>query len=472
MKNAKLISVEHELPTTPRDILDGVRPSVFLGLWHDLARDGWSRSGEFAVTRPAPVIYAGARSSAQVITTDTGPTIEFAPSPAECVGEIDTQLRDLRKEVGCKLAERDIALLGSGIHPGVGTSEAEYYALRTPRGPYDYAIRERGWPHRSILNIAAMQEVIDLDTVTAPDVLRLFHRLAGIFLFLFRNDPDYLGSAGGRLSVRPDAWKCQVPHHGRFAADRHKIWLPETEIRSWGNYLDLLWMRNPMFILETKSDGLVYVPEHPTFLDFILKPPSEGWQARRLDNGSMVRVVPEFAHVAQTDWTYMGFARLRIFWKPDIELGKLTDWLHSGNDLDAFVSVNADKVLLENRSSACPLPGEEVVSLAFAAGLAANYTEALHYVDRRPYVFWLALAHAAEFAPLDSHVGDAYVPQLAQDVLTLSSDGLRGRERDESHFLEPIIRRCKALQSPSEEMLALHGARGMEAVLDRLRYRF
>lgn len=469
-----LISVEHELPARPLDGTQGVLPEVFEGLWEELESEGWKREGQFGVSRMPSCPCPGAKKPEQAFTTDTGPTLELASSPAETISDIEQQTSELREIAKVKLASRKIVLMGSGIHPNLGISREEYFRYRTPRLPYDYAndaVDGRGWQHRAILNIAAMQEIVDVSVTEAPAIVATMHRLAGILIFLLRNDPDYHNVASKRLSMRPHAWKYQVAG-GRFPQDIHKVCVPEREVRNWTDYLRLLWEASPMFLLGTKNSGLVYIPEHPTFAEFISSPPKDGWLAKQVNTGEMVRVAPEFDHVTSTDWSYMGFARLRMFWQEDTSLMDLVRIYKSGNDknMESFLGEHLNKVLLENRSSATPPPGAEMCSLALVVGLVQRMREVQKLVGKYSYEFWLETSKAAELAPFNSQVQGVSISQLAGQILRLAEAGLADRGFGEEQYLEVLKKRVGDNQSHSEKMIALQGSQGLEAVIDSLTY--
>lgn len=461
--------METELPAIMDEGYGGVRPETFFLLWDKLSQEGWIHEG-FGVSRLIADAPDHCIKPTQMISTDTGPTIEIAPHPCLSLQEVEVQVTQLRQLVIAELAKRNVSLIGSGIHPVLGSSLSEYYQFRTPRGPYDYAIQERGWDHRTMLNIAATQEVIDVPFEDAITALRVMHRLAGIMLFLCRNDPDYHRSTGHRLSVRPKAWQCHVPGYGPFALDAHKVWLPGSEIRSWDDYLKLLWADTPMFILGTKNDGLVYVPEHPSFWQFLSATPPGGWKAKTVDQTKQVFIHPEMTHVMQTDWTYMGFARLRWKWHDDaVQVPELVDAFRKRRS-EEFLRAHLKKVLLENRSSATAPPGEEMASLAFVTGLMANLHNVRDFVDRYSYAFWLAVAHAAEYKPMDVSIDHVSVIALAKDLLVLAENGLRSRGYHEETYLNPLKQRVEAKCSPSEAMLLLFEQHGLDAVVKHLRY--
>ena len=464
-----LISAEFELPAvTTNNIggLEAVHPDVFQKVWKELNQIGWERTafGAHRALADAPIDCVSAE---QVISTDSGPTIEIAPTPALSIKEIQRQLIDVCSILRPLLEKQNVILLGSGVNPALGTSRDEYYLYRTPRPAYDYAIKQRGWQHGSIINIAATQEVIDVPFEKSIRVLNFMYRIAGVILFLFRNDPDFTGQYGGRLSIRPEAWKRHVPYFGHFKNDRYKVCLPSNQITSWNEYLALLWENNPMFVLGTKNSGLVFIKDHPSFWEFITKAPAGGWETESIETGQRAFLQPEFNHLVQTDWTYMGFARLRWLWKDNVSLSDLISARQNGK-IDEFFSENLKKVLIENRSTATQPPGEELSSLAFVVGLLAEFEKSEKLANSRPYSFWLALAHEAEFAPLRSTFDGVYVPALVRAFLEIALEGLASRNLDEKIFLLPLFQRLVDGLSPSERSLQTFKDGGMTAVIEKL----
>jgi gamma-glutamylcysteine synthetase len=290
-----LISTELELPVV--SIADGSPPlpEVFLALWRDLAQRGWT-AGDFCVTRDHPS-EGPCISSNQAMSTDTGPVIELVASPSRTLAGVATQITALQAEARSALERVGCVMLGSGVHPGLRPVPADYYRYRTSRPTYDYAISERGWHHWSIVDKAAVQEIVDVSFEDAPRVVRLLHRLTGLMNFVLRNDPGIQAEDETLMSVRSLAWRRQVPHTGRFAADARRVVIPATEICGWHDYMSLLWEAGPMFLVGTRNHGQAFVTEHPTFLEFLKHVPAGGWPGRLLD-GSAIRVFPEPAHVA------------------------------------------------------------------------------------------------------------------------------------------------------------------------------
>ena len=258
-----------------------------------------------------------------------------------------------------------------------------------------------------------------------------------------------------------------MPMSGLFSSDQMKVGIPNHQVKTWKDYLYLLWDSNPMFILGTKSSGFIYVPEHPSFGQFISS--KKEWTARRLDYGEEVRIKPSMSYVKQTDWTYMGFARLRLFWKDGVNLSDVVAAYQGDNvALESFLLSSLEKVLLENRSSASPPPGEEMCSLALIVGLMENFDAVKQFVDTRPYKFWLKFAEQAEDCPFE--IGDR--EGVLSIVTALSRAGLLKRGLGEEVYLEPINRRLKEKQSPSERMCNLYKDGGIDLVVEKLLYNF
>ncbi|MCG6922309.1 MAG: hypothetical protein LJF15_14675 [Acidobacteria bacterium] len=458
-----LLSTELEAPVV--SLQDGrpAPPEVFQRVWETLAGRSW-RSLEFGVTREHPGAPE-AINPAQTIVTDTGPTIELVTSPRGSNTGVGEQLGVLLDEARAVLDELGYAMLGSGVHPGLRAVPADYYRYRTPRRAYDYAIQERSWRHWSIVNIAAVQEVVDVSFDDAPRAVRLLHRLAGLMNFVLRNDPDLLGDYGGRLSVRPAAWGDHVPRSGPFAADAGKVGVPGHELQTWRDYLALLWEASPMFLAGTKDHGAVWVPEHPTFIRFLEDAPAEGWPARTL-SGNGVRVHPAPEHIAQTDWTYMGFARIRWKWRQDpADVGAFVEaW--RGDGIEPFLASHLEKLVIENRCNSTQPPAHSLVSLALVSGLLANLEDALELVSREPYAFWVSVLHASTTEPLDTTVEGRSIPAYAREMVDVARRGLRARgEDDPDSALSELDRRIDEKTSPSEELLREYRSGGLPRLL-------
>ncbi len=461
-----LVSTELECPVV--SLRDGQPPApeLFHAVWDALARSAWQRR-EFGVERERRLVpRALCINTAQAMATDTGPTIELVPSPARSLAGVAQQLTSLTCEAGAVLDRLGYAMLASGVHPTLRAIPSDYYRYRTRRPSYDYVIRERCWSHWSIVNIASVQEIVDVGFEDAPRAIRLLHRLAGLMNFLLRNDPDVWGDYDGQLSVRPRAWREHVPASAAFSGDATRVGVPAREVLSWSDYLALLWEASPMFLVGTKNDGAAYLPEHPTFLRFLQQAPPGGWRARTLP-GQEIRVVPEAAQIEKTDWTYMGFARIRWKWRSDAQdvRGFLDAW--ERGEIEAFLRANVLKLVIENRASAAQPPGETLVSLALVAGLLANLDEALSFALAEPYSFWLSVLEASLTRPLDASVEGRSIAAFALRMLELARRGLELRgEEAPAELLEPLYRRLAERRSPAEALLREYQHGGVPALVD------
>ena len=467
---AALISAELECPVVSLRDHKAPAPAVFAKLFRALARDGW-QDVDFGLVRerrgePRSICI----STAQTMTTDTGPTLEIAPSPSVSLAGLHDQVATLVSEAAAGLEGLGYGLLGGAVHPAIRPVREDYLAFRTPRAAYDYVIAERGWHHWSIVDVASVQEVVDVAFDDAPRALRVLHRLAGLMNFLLRNDPDLWGSRGGLLSVRAQAWREHVPDTARFPADRTRVVLPEQEITSWRDYLSLLWEAAPMLLVGTKSGGAAWVPEHPGFLRFLAVPPAGGWPAKTLA-GEDVRIVPELAHVVKSDWTYMGFARIRWRWRETQEdaLPLLLEAWRSGR-IEDFLRAHLVKVVIENRCNSAQPPGEALVSVALVAGLLANLDAAEALALGEPYPFWLAALEASATEPIDATVDGRSIPELASRMLDVAREGLLRRgEPSPREALLPLERRLAERRSPAEETLRVYREGGVAALVRRAR---
>lgn len=464
-----LVSVELEMPVVSVDDGRPAHPEVFLKLWEVLAESGW-KPKDFGVVRPRPA--AGpCLASQQLVTTDTGPLLEVAPAPARSIAALSAQLGPLLAEAWDPLFDLGFEPLGCGVHPTLRPLPADYFRYRTRRPSYDYAIRERGWRHWTIVDKAAAQEIVDVPFADAPRAVRILNRLSGLMNFLLRNDPDLSGEYGGRLSVRPLAWKGHVPGSGAFAGDAARVGIPAREIAGWRDYAALLWEAGPMFLIGSKSEGLIYIQDHPTLVQFLRATPAGGWKARTVA-GVETRVVPGPEHVVESDWTYLGSSRIRWKWReggPDLgELLRAWD----GNEVEAYLSGQLEKVVIENRCNSAQPPGDEIASLGLVAGLLSNLDEAEELALREPYPFWVEMLEASTTLPLDSAVRGRSVPALLRGMLDVARRGLARRgEEDPEAALSALEARLEERCSPAEKVLREYRRTGPAGVMTMTRLR-
>ncbi len=464
------IGLEVEYPMVCSDTLTGLPQDRIRRIWASLGKDGWSVSSD-PVNGLATgafrqnVAVDGCLNPNQSISTDTGPLLEIAPSPEVSLAALKQQFSKLKELALQQVKSVGGMLLGLGVHPYTGDTKEEYYRLRTPRSAYDYAIKSRGWPHEKLLNVAAIQEVIDVPAEESFRAFRVLIRLCGLMMFIFRNAPD-LHHSSGYLCIRPKKWLDSVSSPiARFRSDIQKVNIPLSEILNWQGYFDLLWNTSPMFLLGTKKHGLFYVPDHPTFWKFLTNVPARGWTGVDV-LGKEIAVMPDMDHVNCTDWTYFGFCRPRWKFGQEVALAELIEAFRLGR-MDSFFEKNATKIVIENRCNATGFPGEEFCSLAFVLGILENLDTAEHLAFQYDYDFWRSMFSSAQIEPLRrTEISTRKVLPLAEKLLSIALDGLSARGLGEENFLGPVAAIISSGVSRSELALkALNSAADKKSVI-------
>lgn len=458
------IGFEVEYPMVCSETLTGLPQDKVRQIWTNLGKDGWSVSSDPVSGLATGVFRQGAVADGclnpnQSISTDTGPLLEIAPSPEVTLLALKQQFSRLRELALQQVKSVGGTLLGLGIHPYTGDTKEEYYRLRTPRSAYDYAIKHRGWPHEKLLNVAAIQEVIDVSKEESFRALKTLIRLCGLMIFIFRNAPS-LHNGSGCLCVRPKKWRDSVTSTmPQFKADIHKVNIPAVEILSWQDYFELLWNANPMFLLGTKKHGLFHIPNHPTFWDFLTKAPEKGWEGLDIF-GKEIVVKPAMDHVNSTDWTYFGFCRPRWQFNQETNLDELIRAFRFG-EMSSFFEEHATKIVIENRCNASGFPGQELCSLAFVLGILENLDAAEQFASQHDYCFWQRVFLLSQVEPLSrAKIGNNKILALAEKLISIAADGLAIRGMGEEFFLEPVIGIVNSGISRSELTLKLLNSAG------------
>ena len=281
--------------------------------------------------------------------------------------------------------------------------------------------------------------------------LRVMLRLSGLLIFIFRNDPD-LHNDSHFLSVRPKKW---LDHVGttkqKFKVDALKVNIPEKELETWQDYFELLWRATPMFLLGTKKHGLFYVPEHPTFWQFLERPK---WQAMDI-LGQPIVVEPGLDHVNCTDWTYFGLCRPRWRLKETTDLCDLRESF-AGENLGKFFEANVQKIVIENRADANGFPNHELASVAFVVGMLENLDQIEKFALAKDYQFWKKVFQVAQIAPLlEAVVEKQSIKELVSELMNLAQNGLKMRGFGEEKYLEPVWEIIENSRSRAEDVLKL-----------------
>jgi gamma-glutamylcysteine synthetase len=176
-------------------------------------------------------------------------------------------------------------------------------------------------------------------------------------------------------------------------------------------------------------------------------------------------VKPERAHLEKTDWTYMGFARIRWKWRA---LGggpaEFADAWQRGA-IESFLRDSLEKVVIENRCNSAQPPGEALVSLHLVSGLLANLDEACGFASTEPYSFWTGLLESSTTEPLAATVAGHAVPELAREMVAIARRGLALRGESGAEALDVLDRRIDERCSPAERLRDIYDRGGIKAVL-------
>lgn len=457
----RFISMEVEYPLVEKLSPHPIVHQRVRDMYSLLCQIGWSHvidprnklvTGTFRMDKQVD----GCLTSTQTITTDTGPLLEIVTHPELNLNDLNLQLKELKLIVSLVLEKINARILGMGIHPLLQATVDEYKKYRSPRSAYEYAIVQRGWPHEKLVNVAAIQEIVDVPKQDVFDALRVLLRLNGIMIFLFRNAPDIFGADEGLLSVRPKKWldsmKSDNPH---FKNDVFKCNIPQKEFTGWQDYFDLLLKQFPMFLMGTKKQGLFYIPEHPCFWEFLTNAPKDGWKAKDF-NGNKIEIFPEIPHFDCLDWTYFGLTRPRWLLKPEADLDEIITAFRE-NQIDEVFKKLTRKIVIENRCNANSFPGEEMASVAFVLGIVENIVEAKKFVMQKSYDFWYRLFELSQKQPLKTAViDDIKVIDLIKDFFKIAQAGLKIRGLQEEVYLEKIIPVIENEKSRAEVVMELY----------------
>ena len=174
-----------------------------------------------------------------------------------------------------------------------------------------------------------------------------------------------------------------------------------------------------MFLAGTKNHGQAWVPERPTFLEFLTRAPRDGWAGRLLD-GSATRVVPDPSHVAATDWSYMGFARIRWKWRPQPpSIAEIVEAWDRGGIEDLM----ARSLRRWSSRTAAPRRSRRETNSSrwpWCPGCSANLDEAIAFSQSSPYSFWVRLLDESTRLPLSPSCSDAACRSLLKETIAIA----------------------------------------------------
>ncbi len=409
-EHEKFVFRRSDLKRVPYEGPDGIR-----ALLEGLQRFGWEpvREGE-------NVIALSQGNCA--ITLEPGGQFELSGAPLDTLhqtcGEVHEHLRQVKQVAD----ELKIGLIGLGFDPKSRREDVSWM----PKGRY--AIMRRYMPTRGSLGLDMMLRTctvqVNLDFESEADMVRKFRvglALQPVAVALFANSPFVEGKPSGYLSFRSHVWTDTDP-------DRAGM-LPFVFERGFGfeRYVDYM-LDVPMYFVY--RDGKYIDVAGQSFRDF------------------MVRELP-------------GYPR---------EFPRMNDW--SDHLTTAFPEVRLKRII-EMRgadggpwSRLCALPALWV-GLLYDSGALDACSELIKDWTQEEREF---LRTEAPRRGLATPFRGRPLLDLAQDVLEISSAGLRGRAKkdssgeDETVYLDALREIIADGRTPAEALLEAYNTRWNHSV--------
>jgi len=377
--------------------------SVF---WRILAEKGWEPIHDSHVPR---IIGACSRddNGPDVLSTTTGICVlEFAVSHRCNLFDLHSRLEELAQVAGI-LADRTGAhLLGLGIQP-VTPPGAN---LRTSKGRHlfwDQVLPpRRDTPHGyegtvDLFTVIADSQVhVDVTAHEATEAVNVLNGLAGVQLAMTANSTVWRGEVDyHHVAVRELFWDWWLG-----GGARHGV--PERPFEDLADYVRATAELKPVSV--KRGDQHLGICHYPSFLEYF-------------STASATGITPESEEVALAPET------------DDIDLHDRAFWWDAR--LSRFGTI-------ENRVSCQQPPSALLSPAALVLGIVENMDEARDLVSAYSWDQLRQLRVEAAHLGLRAQIGGDPVASLAQSVLELAEEGLRGRGLGEEFFLGPLWERC------------------------------
>lgn len=347
----------------------------------------------------------------------------------------------------------------------------EYYTLFHTYWRWEYShLRQRGMDHYWFAGILGNNPSLDVSVEEAIPFLRIILRLTGVtFLFL------RLGAISGgtyspnnMLTIRPWAWK-NLFLNSPYPEDINRVGMPEAEIISWRSYFAYLLEFRMLTLFF--DDGIPYrIFEDPSFFSYWKTPPPGGWNATSITGKQIIINKAEIINLEKLQ-RQIYISRFRFNFSSNSSLDEFGEALAGGDEsFENWLTKNLQKLYIEVRSDSCPPKGEEFATLALYLGLLTNLNETTKYViEKYTYNFWKKLFSVVPYVSMDSRVDGVWIPEILENIINLSKEGLVKRGLGEEKYLEPFITRIKKKTSPAEESLKIfkkagEGEKGIAAL--------
>ncbi|CCQ74722.1 glutamate--cysteine ligase [Magnetospira sp. QH-2] len=351
------------------------------------------------------------------ITLEPGGQLELSGAPLDNIHQTCTEVNTHLKQVKAVAADLNIAFLGLGYNPKIPVADVPWM----PKGRYkimrDYMPTRGGLGLDMMLNTCTVQVNLDFDSeATMARMFRVSLALQPIATALFANSPFKNGKPTGFLSYRSHIWTDVDP-------DRSGM-LPFVFEDGFGfeQYVDYL-LDVPMYFVY--RDGRYIDAAGQSFRDFM--------------NGRLPALPGEVPTMA--DWS----DHLTVSF-PEVRLKKYLEMRGAdGGPWGRICALSALWVGLLYDSTA----------LDDAWELIKDWT-----VEDQAY-----LRDETPKQALKTPFGNRSVKEIAIDMLKISHDGLRRRERldvvglNETHFLNDLFTIADSGFTAAEELLCAYERR-------------
>lgn len=424
--DGRQLALELKFPVVVRDSGEAASRDQIAGLWAGLADRGWS-----AMTDPHSEQCVGATRAADsgtdVLSSATGyAVIELSTAPEHTLDRLRRRVRDCTEPVLAACRERNLFVLGYGVHP-VTPPSAEMLTSKGRNAFWDDAFT-RDDPEarvRLFTVTAASQAHVDVGCEEAGDAVLVFNGLAPAQIALNANSGVWDGEVDESYKcVHESFWDRWMPREDR-------VGMPGRKPDSLADYVGHLVGLTPVYV---ERDGRpIMLSGCGSFAEFGESKEVLG----RTAEGESVAVAPR---------------------PEDFELHLTFCW-HNAR-LSRYCT-------LENRVN-CQQPIDAQLAVgALTLGLAERLPEARKLVESYDWQDLCAARLDAMRNGLQAHVGEEPIERLCGAMLEVAREGLRARGQREEAYLNPLWRRLRQKRCPADVAAAHFQREGIAGIFDR-----
>ncbi|MFA9288783.1 MAG: hypothetical protein ACEQSA_02815 [Weeksellaceae bacterium] len=368
------------------------------------------------------------------------------------------------------LASDKVSVINLSNHPLGTTTFADYSKYVAPKGVYSY-IWFRGWDHTAGINARAQNSpATSVIPAQAADAVSVIIGAGAAFIGLFANSPYEEGQRADYKESRLMMWD-RMMAHSKFQGDRRTARFPEKRFHTMAEYFQ--WMFGPQtslhFVLgsgtdyKSIGDKILYVQDMPSVLEFLSKP---SWKAYYLNDllrnfppQTIEDVKPNIGHMETMQFAQFAGARIRYGLKHDsfplvefLEACAQTD----KQNVEAIFEKHAMFTYIEGRDPGANFPdvelrnaGKDIAETAMVspsaiqAGLMANLSEAVAYIDSFDWKTLGLLREEAIKNGLIGKVGDITVADFAEKIVEIAATGLAEDDKKLLDYPEYVLKTGK-----------------------------